>query len=208
MSAAPNKPSALINGRQVRRYVRVEQAARLTIKGFGNIEIASMMGIHVQTLVYLKQTPEFKNRIIQMQTGVIAHNNVEIEQDLEYQKQALGEMVPMALMKLRELAMSNNQAIALKASQDILQRQGDHAIVSRTSIKVEKTPDMSEVNQISNSILDMLRNSPPQIQQENIDITEEFTKGAIDSDKAVLMMKEFVNEDTLEKIDASKLPVQ
>lgn len=206
--------SALHRGKQWRRLMRIEKAALLTSKGiFSNDQIASHIGIHPQTLVYLKQTPEFKSRMIALQTGVIEQHDVHIREDEEFQRQELKSMVPLALMKLRELAMSQNQHIAYRASQDILDREGTHAKVSRTAIDVKENVNLNVVNQVANSIMDILANAPKAppveqpVEQEQDNITAEFTRGATDSTSQLYMMEEQINEDTLKNLDEKKLKV-
>lgn len=207
--AAAGTQSALHRGRQWRRLLRIEKAALLTTKGiFSNEQIAAHIGIHPQTLVYIKQTPEFKARMIALQTGIIEQHDVDIREDEDYQRQELKSMVPLALMKLRELAMSTNQHIAYKASQDILDREGTHAKVSRTAIDVKEDINLSVVNQVANSIKDILANAPtkqPPAEQDSI--TDEFTRGATDSTSQIYMMEEQINKDTLENLDAKRLKV-
>lgn len=202
--------SALYKGRQWRRIMRIEKAALLTSKGiFNNEQIAAHIGIHPQTLVYLKQTPEFKARMIALQTGVIEQHDIAVREDEEYQRQELKSMVPLALMKLKELAMSHNQHIAYRASQDILDREGTHAKVSRTAIDVKEQVNLSVVNQVANSIMDILANakhSESDVKQD--EVTAEFTRGATDSTSQIYLMEEQINKDTLENLDPKRLKVQ
>lgn len=201
--------SALHKGRQWKRLIRIEKAALLTLKGFPNDMIAMHIGIHPQTLIYLKQTPEFKARMIALQTGVLEQHDLAIREDEEYQRQELKSMVPLALLKLKELAMSANQNIAYKASQDILDREGTHAKISRTAIDVKEQVNLNVVNQVASSIMDILANTPrpAPLEQEQDSITAEFTRGATDSTSQLYMMEEQINEDTLKNLDAKKLKV-
>lgn len=205
--------SALHKGRQWRRLIRIEKAALLTLKGFPNDAIAMHIGIHPQTLIYLKQTPEFKSRMIALQTGVIEQHDLAVREDEEYQRQELKSMVPLALLKLKELAMSANQNIAYKASQDILDREGTHAKISRTAIDVKEQVNLSVVNQVASSIMDILASTPkpatqqPATDQVQDDITAEFTRGATDSTSQLYMMEEQINEDTLKNLDEKRLKI-
>jgi hypothetical protein len=201
---SPNK------GKSWRRLVRIEKAALLTLKGFPNDMIAAHIGIHTQTLVYLKQTPEFKARMLALQTGVVETHNRQVLEDEEYQREQLRSMVPIALQKLQELAMSANQHIAYKASQDILDREGTHAKVSRTAIDIKEQVNLSVINQVAASIQDVLTAMPRPIEAESQnknnqhqeDIEAEFTKGATDSTSQLYQMEETLNkppEDNPEK---------
>lgn len=199
--------SALHKGRQWRRLIRIEKAALLTLKGFPNDAIAMHLGIHPQTLIYLKQLPEFKSRMIALQTGVIEQHDLAVREDEEYQRQELKSMVPLALLKLKELAMSANQNIAYKASQDILDREGTHAKISRTAIDVKEQVNLSVVNQVATSIMDILAGVPKPAEPQQDDATAEFTRGATDSTSQLFMMEEQINEDTLKNLDAKRLKV-
>ena len=209
-----SNPTALHKGRQWRRLIRIEKAALLTLRGFPNDAIAMHIGIHPQTLIYLKQTREFKSRMIALQTGVIEQHDIAVREDEEYQRQELKSMVPLALLKLKELAMSSNQQIAYKASQDILDREGTHAKVSRTAIDIKEQVNLSVVNQVAASIMDVLASAPkapviegPSLRDEQDTITAEFTKGATDSTSQLYMMEEQITEESLKDLDAHKLKV-
>lgn len=198
------RQTALHNGRQWKRLIRIEQAALLTLKGYSNDVIAMHIGVHVQTLVYLRQTPEFKARMVALQTGVLEQHGQQIREDEEYQRQQLKSMVPLALQKLKELAMSANQHISYKAAQDILDREGTHAKVSRTAIDVKEQVNLSVVNQVAASIQNILNNAPKMPEGDNnaaADIDAEFTRGATDSTSQLYQMEEAINKNTLEDID-------
>lgn len=211
--AAAGTQTATHKGRQWRRLIRIEKAALLTLKGFPNDAIAMHIGIHTQTLVYLKQTPEFKARMIALQTGIIEQHDLAVREDEEYQRQEIKSMVPIALLKMRELVTSANQHIAYKAAQDILDREGTHAKVSRTAIDIKEQVNLSVVNQVASSIMDVLAGvpKPPTLEasqrSEQDDITAEFTRGATDSTSQLYQMEEQINEDTLKNLDEKKLKV-
>lgn len=207
--ALPGTQTAKYKGRQWKRLLRIEKAALLTSKGiFSNEQIAAFIGIHVQTLIYLKQTPEFKSRMIGLQTGLIEQHDIAIRQDEEFQTQELKSMVPVALQKLKELILSGNQHIALKATQDVLDREGTHAKVSRTAIDVKEQVNLNVVNQVAANIMNVLANAPktPEIKAED-EVTAEFTRGATDSTSQLYEMEEAINEKTLNVIDAHRLKV-
>lgn len=214
-SPTPNStnPTAKHKGRQWRRLIRIEKAAFLTQKGiYSNDQIANFIGIHPQTLIYLKQTPEFQSRMIALATGVIDEHDITIREDEDYQREELKSMVPVALMKLRELAMSGNQSVALKATQDILDRDGTHAKVSRSQIDIKEKIDLNVLDQVAASIQDVLRNAPKLPPSENDsgadnEVIGEFTKGATDSQSQIYLMEEQINKDTLEDIDVKRLRV-
>jgi hypothetical protein len=115
-------------------------------------------------------------------------------------------MVPMALQKLKELVLSSNQQIALKASADVLDREGTHAKVSRSAIDIKEQVNLTTTNIIAQNIRDVLTSAPEKDENQS-NIEAEFTKGATDSTSQLYMMEEQINEDTLEQIDVKKLKV-
>lgn len=208
--AAAGTQTAKHKGRQWKRLLRIEKAALLTSKGvFTNEQIAAFIGIHVQTLIYLKQTPEFKSRMIGLQTGLIEQHDIAIREDEEFQAQELKAMVPVAIQKLKELILSGNQNIALKATQDVLDREGTHVKVSRTAIDVKEQVNLSIVNQVAQNIQNVLANAPkaPALTEDEVSITEAFTRGATDSTSQLYEMEEAINEKTLEDLSTHKLKV-
>lgn len=212
--AAAGTQSAKHNGKHWRRLIRIEKAALLTSKGiFDNNQIAAFINIHPQTLIYLKQTPEFKARMISLQTGIIEQHDLSIREDEEFQAQELKAMVPVALQKLKELLLSGNQNISLKALQDVLDREGTHAKVSRTAIDVKEQVNLNVVNQVAANILNVLANAPksPTASLEDKaledEVTAEFTRGATDSTSQLYEMEEEIAEKTLDDLDTKRLRV-
>lgn len=183
-----------------KRRMRIERAARLTALGvYSNQAIADLMGINVQTLVYLKQTIAFHNAMIEIKTGVISQENQIVARTYENQREELADMVPTALLKLRELALSANQAIALRAVGEILDRDGNHSKVSRTSVTLENQVDMGATNQIGQNILNVLRGQP----SGGGAVAAGFTIGAAAAKAQINLMADQITDKTLEDIDLS-----
>ena len=204
-------PGSKNKGTAWKRMLRIEKAAILTSKGiFSNEQIAAFIGIHTQTLILLKATPEFKARMISLQTGIIDQNSEAVRLDTEFQTQELRAMVPIGLQKLRELMLSGNPHVALKATQDVLDREGTHAKVSRTAIDVKEQVNLNIVSQVAQSIRDVLANAPKLPEQEDSAqsaIEAEFTKGATDATSQIYMMEEAITKESLESLDVKKLKV-
>lgn len=200
--------SALHNGRTWKRIVRVEKACRLTISGqFSDNDIARHIGITPAHFSLLKQTPEFKTRMLELRTGVISQHNTDVLEDVSYQHEQMKAMVPQALLKLQELMLSSNQAISFKATQEVLDREGTHAKVSRSSIDFHSDVDHKQTDKTANEIFAILRGEPtPAPAPQNMStVIEEFTKGATDANSQARIMAETVTEKTLEDIDAARL---
>ena len=215
MAYVAGAASALHNGRTWKRLVRIEKACRLTISGqFSDTDIARHIGITPAFFSLLKQTPEFKTRMLELRTGVISQHNSDVAEDVDFQRQQMRAMVPQALLKLQEMMLSSNQAIAFKATQEVLDREGTHAKVSRSSIDFHSDIDHAQTDKTANEIFAILRGTspahapvaaPPAESQNMSAVVEEFTKGATDANSQARIMAETVTEKTLEDIDASRL---
>jgi len=200
--------SALHRGSQWRRILRIERAARLVVSGvYSNDEVARHIGVTPAYMSLLKQTPEFKHRMIELATGITAQEDIDVREDTEFQKLEIASMVPMALQNLKKLALSRNESVALKATEAILDRHGEHAKVQRLAIERADGIDHDKNTNVANDILAVLRGTPLQA-QPNVDaVMDEFTKGAPDAEAQINLTAEIVTEDTLRYIDEKKLPV-
>jgi hypothetical protein len=150
--------------------------------------------------------------MISLQTGIIEQDSEAVRLDTEYQQQELKAMVPVGLQKLKELMLSGNPHIALRATQDVLDREGTHAKVSRSAIDLKEQVNLNVVNQVAQSIRDVLANAPKAERSDSSgssdnEITSEFTKGATDSTSQIYMMEEQINQDSLDNLDVKKLKV-
>jgi hypothetical protein len=210
--------SALHNGMGWKRRMRVQKAASLTALGLlSDKDIAAHIGITPAAFSVLKGTQQFKQAMIELSTGIIAQDTQAVARSHVYQKEEIADMVPLALQNLRNLALSNKPELRLKASLEILDRDGKHSKVSRTSVTVEQHVDLSTTNNIANNILGILRSqAPEQIPSDMIIDAEdvaskamnEFTRSASDADKQVEQMAETITEDTLKIIEASTKTIQ
>lgn len=193
-----------VGGLTWRRRMRIERAARLTALGVhSNETIAGMLDINVQTLVYMKQTVAFHNAMIEIKTGVISQENLMVARDYAAQREELSDMVPTALLKLRELVLSSNQAIALRAASEVLDRDGNHSKVSRTSVTLEPSVDYNATNQTAHNILDVLRGTAQSGGGSASGAIPGFTVSATMAKAQINLMGDQITEKTLEQIDLS-----
>jgi hypothetical protein len=200
--------SALHKGSQWRRILRIERAARLLASGaYSNDDVAHHIGVTPAYLSLLKQTPEFKARMIEIATGITAQHDLDIREDLEFQKEEIASMVPLALQRLKTLALSRNENVALKATGEILDRHGAHAKVQRIAVERADDLDHNRNSGIANDILAVLRGTPLTTTTPTDDIMDEFTKGAMDASAQISITADIVTEDTLKYIDEKKLTV-
>ncbi len=187
-----------------RRRMRIERVARMTALGvYSNQQIADHMGVDKQTIVYMKQTVAFQNAMAEIKSGVISQENLIVARSYEAQREELADMVPTALLKLRELALSANQAIALRAVGEILDRDGNHSKVSRTSVTLENQVDFAQTNQTAINILDVLRGTQSAGGAVPGGAQPGFTVTAAAARAQINLMADQITDKTLEQIDLS-----
>lgn len=198
-------PSAKYSrGRTWKRHMRIEKIARLTISAsFTNEQIAASMNVCPQTIVAIRQTPEFHAKMIELKTGVVSDLDLDMRLIEENQIDELAAMVPTALLVLRNSLLSSNPNIALKAAETVMDRDGALAKVSKVSVTHENKPDLSAINTTASSIMALLGRQVGN-ENENANVASGFTVSASDASGQVKMMEDVIDELVLADIDLSK----
>lgn len=191
------KPSAkMINGMGWRKYLKLRLIAIYEAQCFSDTEIAFALQITPQYVRMLKNTPEYVGAKVAAATNTLTKAEKDSLDTLEARRQAIADMVPDALQVIRDTLINGNQALRFKAAQDILARQGDHAIVSRTEISLPQTENLEQHEKRVGNLLAALQqiNAPKQQEQaekletsEEIQGVEEFVNTAINEDQQKMM---------------------
>jgi len=101
-------------------------------------EVAKHIGVSPVTLSQWQTDPSWMDLHNQIVTGVLSHVDEDLAEDLTAQRLTLKRMIPLALQNLADLALqSSNPAIKLKATQEILDREGNHAKVTRMGLATD-----------------------------------------------------------------------
>lgn len=210
--------SSLHRGMTFKKRIKIEKVARLVATGLYTDEmIATHIGCTKQYVSQLKTTREFQQATIACLSGIISVENEKALETLEARRADLDSMVPMALMQLRNLALSKNPTIALAATKEILDREGNLSKVSRTSVELKAPEDMAQATNTGNAILNILRGvslNIPQAQPGTIEadptngIAPGFTLSASEAKTQVRTMGDTLTEETLSTIDSSTFTVQ
>ena len=116
-----------------KRQIRIEQACRLEAALYKDAEIAEFLGLTQAGLAQLKMDPEYNEFRMQMRSGVVSRAEQELLKDQEYKYEKIRNLVPQALQNLYELAKSGNEHVKLRATTEILDREGTMAKVTRWS---------------------------------------------------------------------------
>jgi hypothetical protein len=144
----------------------MEQLARLESTGmYSNIQLAEFFGVVEQTIVVMKARPEYQRIRATFATGVLDTIAEEARTGIENQVQELKEMVPASLFTLRntlvrgnrDAATTHERRLALDAAKEILDREGTHAKVSKSEVKVKEVPDFAAQAQLHSELSFLLQ---------------------------------------------------
>jgi hypothetical protein len=125
-------------------------------------EVAQHIGIDVVTLSQWQSDPEWINLHNQIVTGILGAVDAELAEDITHQRLTLKRLVPTALQNLAELALqSANPNIKLKATTEILDRDGHFAKVQRVGLASEAQGGVSDEkdNDIATALIAALANA-------------------------------------------------
>lgn len=192
-------------GMQFKRYMRMEKIARLELGGYTEDEIAFSQRITKVRVNQIKRTPEYIAIRMQVATGVVSECDKNMMEDLNDNHAVLREMVPEALLAVRDALLDKaNPALRLRAAQDLLDREGTLAKISKTEIKTKIDYDYNQHDAVAGSLLDALketeaqRNSSSQLEDLGID---EFARANLDKEgqanlqRAFDLVSEFTSTD-------------
>ena len=117
-----------------KRRIRMIRAVRLEAGLYKDNVIAALLNMTPAGLAVLKQDPEYSEVRLQVLTGVVSDAEKTLLEDTRYKHEQLRELIPQAFQNLYDLARSQNEHIKLKASTEILDREGTMSKVSRIGL--------------------------------------------------------------------------
>lgn len=187
------KPSAKINSKGVRgwrTYLRIKYIAICEAQLYSDTEIAMFMKVTPQYVRMLKNTPEYVAAKVAAATNALSQAEKDALTSLEARRQAMNDLVPDALQTIRDTILNGtNPTLRLKAAQDLLDRQGDLAKISRTEVSIPKQIDTTEHDKNANALLQALKDIGAGIQKDNqvqdnkIAGTEEFVNTSLNEEQ-------------------------
>jgi hypothetical protein len=209
-------------GHTWKRHLRIEGICRLecqTVNGahLSREEIALAMGISPVTLDFIRKTPEYHAKMIEVSTGQISHVDKQLRDIADNQRLELEAMVPQALLNLRTAMLSRNEVVKMKATMEVLDREGTLAKVSKMSVTHEVKPDLTGINATASTIMGLLNQrtivvkddgSVDSVQTAAESLINSFTVSASDASAQVREMNDAIDASTLENIDMSDKAVQ
>ena len=208
------KPSA---GKQFKTQKRFETIVRLETAGFSEAASAAMLCISVPRLRYLKKQSDYLIVRAKLTHGIILDWDSELSKVKEQRKELLTAMLPPALLCLSQeiqrpaitLAERKHQA---QVAQDILDREGTFAKISRAEIKPVDHFEFERYDAASKGIIAALIGTgaaglPNNVTQFNEDGTPKAPFGA-HTLEAVAANEAFSNSHTLSQTDQEKALAQ
>lgn len=146
-----------------KRVIHMEKAARLESLGWKDAEIARQIGLTPAGLAMVKQDVDYPSVRDRIKTGVISQLDEQLKDDMDYQRERIRGMMPVALDGLYESAIqTKNERIRLAACAEILDRDGRLAKVSRVGLPTE---DQGGVGIIDDETADALATALKTVKQ-------------------------------------------
>jgi hypothetical protein len=144
----------------------METMVRLENAGIGEGAAAAMLGISVNRLRYIKRTPEYHAARIQITHGIIIDHEASLARVKEQRKEILIHMLPPALQIIANELMAPAASLAerkhkVAIAQDVLDREGTFAKISKTEIKPVDHFDFEQADQESIKTIKAITGSAP-----------------------------------------------
>lgn len=134
MPRQANSPS--VSTLRQRTFSRMERIARLSQRGWKDVEIAAYLGVTPQTIGLDKKSPDYIAIELRVTQGVITELDEELSQGEFLRNKLKKTLVPAALEALADAVLDKRVALKtrLEAASEILDREGTFAKVSRVGI--------------------------------------------------------------------------
>ena len=115
-------------------------------------------------------------------------------------------MVPTAMNVIKAAALGKLGAqLQYKAATDILDREGNLAKVSKTSVSIEQVPNMQVDPLVAANLLSLLSNAPPIQEVACTSTPNSFTKSGAASEITKFELSDIQTEESLDRmLDAIK----
>lgn len=189
-----------------KRALKIERIARLSIDpaNYTNDQIGNMLQVTAQTVVLIRQLPEYHAKMIEVTSGVTSSWDLELRQDAEATRAEMKSMVPSAMMEIRNALLSKNENIRLRAACEVFDREGTHAKVSKSTVSVQTIPNMQADPAVVSNLMQLLASAPANNPgTAEVAATGGFTVSAADAGKQQKMMESELDSETLEDLDLS-----
>lgn len=123
-------------------------------------EVAKHIGVTTVTLSQWQADPDWQDLHNQIVTGILSHVDEDLAEDVTQQRLTLKRLLPVALQNLAAFAtQDSNPQLKFKATQEILDREGNHARVTRMGLPTEQQGGVagSIDNEVASKLIEALQ---------------------------------------------------
>lgn len=192
-----------------KRSMKLERIARLSLDpaGYSLEQIANHLGCHTQTVILIRQTPEYQAKMLELSTGVLASYTSQLHENVETARDEMRNMVPSALMVIRDsITGKYGNNLRFKAAQEVMDRNGELAKISKSSVTVEHKPNLVGDPSVVSNLMQLLNSAPSTTSANEVSAaTGGFTVSAQVAGAQQITMSADNTERTLEQLDLSAL---
>lgn len=189
-----------------KRALKIERIARLSADpaGFSNEQIANMLNCDKQTIVLIRQSPEYHAKMIEISTGVVSMYDQQLRENVDNMRDELRSMVPSSMMVIRNAICGRyGHQQQVKCALEVMDREGTLAKVSKTSVSITDKPDISINPQVASNLMALLSSAPTTSDSEIA--AGQFTVNAAEAAIQQVEMGETNTSKTLESFDSLDL---
>lgn len=185
-----------------KRALKIERIARLSADpaGYSNEQIANMLNCDKQTIVLIRQTPEYHAKMIEIASGVVSQYDAQLRENVDNMRDELRTMIPSSMMVIRNaLSGRYGSNIQFKAATEVLDREGTNAKVSKSTVAHEVQVPLGVDPSIAANLMQLLAGAPTSTNSQIV--AGNFTKTAQEAFKQQVTMGESNTEKSLEDLD-------
>ena len=184
-------------GRQYRVQKRFETIARLEGANFTPQQIAPMIGISIPRVKMILKSADYLAARLKITHGIIVDHEGSLATIKEQRREMLTQMLPTAFQVLANELMSNGVSIAerkhkVAVAQDILDREGSLAKISRAEVKPVDMFDFEKADAASAALISVVR---------GVAAAPTTVGGGDHTAEALAANYEFANSKTLSAVD-------
>ena len=191
-----------VAGQQFKVRRRMETIARLENAGFTKAQISPMIGISTNRISHIMHTPEYLNIRIAITHGIVIDHEASLATIKAQRKEMLTQLLPPALQVIANELQAPATNLAERKhkaalAQDLMDREGTFAKVSRTEIKPVDVFDFERADMASQGIIAAIRNAAPpstdhsrEAVQANKEFSNSHTLSAVDQQEALNALEE------------------
>jgi hypothetical protein len=151
-------------GRTFRQQKRLELMVQLENAAVPEHAAAAMLGISFTRLKQIKKSTDYLKTRMQLTLGIVIDHGQRLTQVKEQRKEILTQMLPQALQVIanavqRPALSLGEQKFQVAVAQDILDREGSLAKVSKSEVRTVDKFDWNFIDSQNRSIMDVVRGS-------------------------------------------------